>query len=87
MELYPKHLEDLFFGFTAKLSENSWNDTLRRVLYWYYTANTSNIDSGIILAQTALEKLMYMYFNGNPIDGNAAKQLKNSFACWTFLFV
>jgi hypothetical protein len=87
VELYPKHLEDLFFGFMAKLSENSWNDTFRRVLYWYYTANTSNIDSGIILAQTALEKLMYMYFNGNPIDGNAAKQLKNSFACWTFLFV
>lgn len=76
VELYPKHLEDLFFGFMDKLSENGWKDTFRRVLYWYYTANTSNIDSGIILTQTALEKLMYMYFNGNPINGDAAKQLK-----------
>lgn len=45
-------------------------------MYWYYTANNSNIDSGIILAQTALEKLIYMYFKGNPIDSDAAKQLK-----------
>ena len=76
VELYPKHLEDLFFGFMHKLHESGWKDTFRRVLYWYYTANNSNIDSGIILAQTALEKLIYMYFKGNPIDGDAAKQLK-----------
>jgi hypothetical protein len=80
---YPVQLEYLFFGFMAKWFKKDWNKTFHRVLYWYVTANTSNIDSGIILTQTALERISYKYFEENPIDsdpGDAAKKLKK-FLC------
>ncbi len=56
-------LTDLFPGFMRLWNRPGWQDTLHEVLYWYLNANNSNhgIDPGIILAQSALERLAYEY--------------------------
>jgi hypothetical protein len=78
-EHHPEQLGELFPGFMSRWDEKEWNDTLMKVLYWYLIANHTNIDAGIILTQAALERLSFEYFKVNPIDGHAAKKLKDLF--------
>ena len=75
-EYHSEQLENLFPGFMNRWILGDWNDTLRKVIYWYIISNTSNIDAGIILAQSALERLYSEHFKANPIKGTAAKKLK-----------
>ncbi len=50
-------------SFSKKWSNEDWRETLRETIYWYLNANDSSqgIDTGIILAQAAIEKLSYQY--------------------------
>lgn len=62
----PKHgcqLSQLFPGFSKRLANKDWNETLQEVIYWYLLANNSSrgIDAGIILTQAAIERLSYEY--------------------------
>jgi len=56
-----EQLMNLFPGFMNKWNDEEWNDTLQKSIYWYLNANTSNTDVGIILSQTALERLSFDY--------------------------
>lgn len=62
----PVHAEQLFPLFSQFWqSSEEWNKTLRAAIYWYNQANLTGkglgIDSSIIFAQTALERLSYHY--------------------------
>ena len=62
----PHHSEQLttFFPlFMKKWSEQMWKEALKEVIYWYLNANHSSrgTDAGIILTQTALERLSFEY--------------------------
>lgn len=56
-----KALVDVFPGFYTKWTDPDWQKTLNDVIYWYVTANnqTQGTDSGLILAQAALELLAW----------------------------
>jgi len=58
-----QQMEDLFAGFMRRWQNSEWQSALREVLYWYFNANDSyrGIDAGIILMQTALERLSFEY--------------------------
>ncbi len=49
-------------GFMAKWADEGWRDALGTAIWWYITANCgSMIDSGIVSAQVAMERLAYEY--------------------------
>jgi hypothetical protein len=56
-------LEAAFGGYARKQAQPIWTRPLGDAIYWYLLANNSlaGIDSGIILAQTALELLAWNY--------------------------
>jgi len=66
----PHHcdqLVSLFPGFLAKWENESWQEALLEVIYWYLSSNCSTlgrgigIDAGIILTQAAIERLSFEY--------------------------
>jgi hypothetical protein len=56
-------MTSLFHLFQQKWRSDHWERTLHDVIYWYLRANniSQGVDTGIILAQTALERLAYEY--------------------------
>ena len=60
-------------------NNKDWNDTLRKAIYWYIIANNLQIDTGIILTQTSLEKLSYQYCKANSIKGCTDYKLETFF--------
>lgn len=66
---FDKHhgelLPQTFPGYCALWKHNLWHETLWKATYWYLIANSSNVDSGLILAQTALELLAWTYCVGD----------------------
>lgn len=64
-ELNPKQIEDLFPCFLNRLTNENWLDAFNEVIYWYFSANNSSMtiqpEPGIILTQTALERLSFEY--------------------------
>jgi hypothetical protein len=58
-----KHLADLFPLFMKKWKDESWRASFHDVIYWYLRSNFSShgIDVGIILTQTAIERLSFEY--------------------------
>lgn len=62
---FPEMLVDVFPGFYALWKVSTWKATLRDALYWYLGANDRGVgigvDTGIILAQTALECLAWTH--------------------------
>ena len=58
-----KQLTSLFPGFMKLWRDEYWNDAIRKCIYWYLNANYSprGIDAGIILNQTAIERLSYEF--------------------------
>lgn len=56
-------LEKFYPAFSSLWKISEWQTTLREVIYWYLESNSSqvNIDAGIILTQTAIERLSYHY--------------------------
>jgi len=62
----PQQAEDLFPLFAKRWQQSEeWKDCLNTVVYWYARANSAGpspgIDTGIILAQVALERLAFHY--------------------------
>ncbi len=66
----PHHCEqlvNLFPSFLTKWENESWQEALSEVIYWYLSSNCSTlgrgigIDAGIILTQAAIERLSYEY--------------------------
>ncbi len=51
----------LFPGFMSRWADSDWNKALHEVIYWYLIANHDfqRVDAGIILGQTAIERLSY----------------------------
>lgn len=78
-EHHSEQLENLFPGFMNHWVLEDWNDTLRKIIYWYIISNTSNIDAGVILTQSALERLYSEHFKANSMDISAAKKLEDLF--------
>ncbi len=60
---HSSQLKSLFPGFMTRWADIKWHEALRDTLYWYLNANQSSrgIDIGIILSQTAIERLSYEY--------------------------
>jgi hypothetical protein len=59
---HSSNLTILFPNFMSRCNNEEWNEALHEVIYWYLRANNSNgIDAGIILAQSAIERLSYEY--------------------------
>ncbi len=58
-----KQLTSLFPGFMNFWKDEYWNEAIRECFYWYLNANYSprGIDAGIILNQTAIERLSYEF--------------------------
>ena len=57
-----KPLAELFPGFMAKWVDEGWRDALRTAVWWYTVVNNGGvIDSGIVSAQIAMERLAYEY--------------------------
>jgi hypothetical protein len=60
-------LANLFPSFMAKWENEDWRKALHEVIYWYLSSNCSTlglgigIDAGIILTQTAIERLSFEY--------------------------
>ena len=56
-------MSELFPLFMDLWESERWKDTLREVIYWFLNANDGSrgIDAGLILAQTALERLSFEY--------------------------
>ena len=64
----PRHgdlLSDVFPGFFSLWNDGMWKEHLKVALYWYIAANERTtgigVDAGIILAQTALERLAWVH--------------------------
>lgn len=64
-EHHPELLPEVFPGFVARWNDEVWAKALKTAIYWYLTANYGgtvvHLDAGIILAQTALERLAWTY--------------------------
>jgi hypothetical protein len=60
---HSSQLVDFFPRFMKLWSYDNWHETLQEVFYWYLNANDSSrgVDVGIILAQTAIERLSFEY--------------------------
>jgi hypothetical protein len=62
---HAEMLSQVFPGFLALWKNKSWKDPLSKALYWYLAANEPasgiGVDSGLILAQAALEVLSWSY--------------------------
>ncbi len=58
-----QQLTDLWKGFTARWANEDWREALVEVIYWYLNSNNTSrgIDAGIILTQTAIERLSYEF--------------------------
>ena len=56
-------ISEFFPLFMNKWESERWKDTLEEVIYWFLNANDGSrgIDAGLILAQTALERLSFEY--------------------------
>jgi len=56
-------MKKLFLLFSELWEHENWQETLREVIYWFINANDGSrgVDTGIILAQTALERLSFEY--------------------------
>ncbi|HEY5526643.1 MAG TPA: hypothetical protein VIK02_03585, partial [Candidatus Anoxymicrobiaceae bacterium] len=65
-EQHSEQLVALFPGFMNKCSDPDWRSALHEVIYWYLIANNTStgIDAGIILTQTAIERLSFEYLVG-----------------------
>lgn len=77
--------ERLFPLFASRWQQSDeWKECLQAVIYWYRQANTSgrspSIDSAIILAQVALERLAYHYIviDRKMISGKGFDDLRAS---------
>jgi hypothetical protein len=60
-EMKSQQIADLFPDFMNRLTNGQWQDTLREVIYWYLNSNKGRADVGIILTQTAIERLSFDY--------------------------
>ena len=82
----PNHnsqLESLFPGFSNRWKNKNWQETLRETIYWYMNANNNQsigIDAGIILTQTAIERLSYEHAVGSKqlVSHEGFKKLRAS---------
>lgn len=56
-------LSNIYPKFSNKWKSENWQKTLKEVIYWYIHSNDQsvNIDAGIILTITAIERLSYEY--------------------------
>lgn len=76
---HPEQLEELFPRFMSFWSDKEYKDALMEVMYWYFIANNANIDTGIILAHTALERLSYQYCKAKSKKGCIDYKLEKFF--------
>lgn len=56
-------LAELFPGFMARWESHCWHDAFRSAIYWYAHSNAhaQGVDGALILAQTGLEQLAWIY--------------------------
>jgi len=76
---HPEQLEELFPCFMSLWSNKEYKDALMKVMHWYFIANNTSIDTGIILAHTALERLSYQYCKDQSKKGCVDYKLEKFF--------
>jgi hypothetical protein len=54
-------LEEVFPCFMQTWKSQGWHASLKKAIYWYLVANGNDLDSGIILTQSAMELLAWTY--------------------------
>lgn len=58
-------LSDLFLAFYTRWKDDLWGPAIRTAIYWYVAANNRGtgigVDAGLILAQSAIERLAWTY--------------------------
>jgi len=61
-------LNQAFRGFMAKWDDSLWRDPIKHSIHWYVEANigAGGVEGGIVLTQTALELLGWLYFVEDP---------------------
>jgi len=73
---------ELFPGFSELWEVDTWRRALQEAIHWYLSSNDSSrgIDAGIILTQTAIERLSYEYavVNKKLIEGQGFRDLRAS---------
>jgi hypothetical protein len=88
-QFHSEELARLFPGFMARLEDDRWRETLQTVIYWCARSNNSHgsgIDTGIILAQIAIERLAYEYSVGSEEKEEAYNKLIRASDKFRFLF-
>jgi len=88
---HSEELARLFPGFMSRLEDERWRETLHTVIYWGARSNNtsgSGIDTGIILAQIAIERLAYEYSidSHDKDDPKAFSKLTRASDKFRFLF-
>jgi hypothetical protein len=79
---HSEQMEKLFPGFMNRWNDEYWNDTFQKVIYWYLNANKSRIDAGVLLTQTAIERLTFSYFKGKSLSSDSAGlRIKQLLSC------
>lgn len=56
-------VSELFVSLSKRWASEPWRESLTEVIYWYLNANNGSrgLDAGIILTQTAIERLSFEY--------------------------
>ncbi len=88
---HSEQLAQLFPNFMLRLEDERWRETFHTVIYWGARSNNtsgSGIDTGIILAQIAIERLAYEYSidSQEKDDPNAFSKLTRASDKFRFLF-
>jgi len=62
-EFEPNSIEKTFKGFMDKWDNPNWKESMKTAIYWYVEANicAGGVEGAIILTQTALELLAWVY--------------------------
>ena len=60
---HPNSLYSIFTGISNLMDDSRWKDEITKALHWYFQSqNNLTIESSIILNQSALELLIWVYF-------------------------
>lgn len=69
-------LSDAFSGFIRLWDDSLWREPIMNAVHWYIEANTNagGVEGGIVLVQTALELLSWVYL----VEDNASKVMSGN---------
>lgn len=75
-------VSEVFYGFMSKWETKEWSDAIRIAIHWYAEANTGagGVEGSIVLTQTALELLGWVYLVEDPLTAQMSAKKFNDLA-------